>query len=291
MSNLNTWVTGARPRTLPAAAAPVLAGSAASLALGDVNVLMSILAFLVAASLQVGVNYANDYSDGVRGTDEDRTGPTRITASGLAKPKHVKMAAFLSFGFAAVVGLIIVILTGQWWLIGVGVLCILAGWYYTGGKNPYGYIGLGEVFVFIFFGLVATVGTTYIISLAAPWFSWLAGAATGAMACAVLVGNNLRDIPTDRETGKKTLAVRLGDRGTRWFYAALCGLAAISVIGFAAGTTWWALLGLLGMLLLTSPLKLVLGGAKGRELIPVIQGTGMAGIGIGLGLLIGVLIG
>ena len=152
MTNFNIWLAGARPRTLPAAVAPILAGAAAAMHAGKVDLLLTVLALLVAASLQVGVNYANDYSDGVRGTDEDRSGPLRITASGLAEPRQVKLAAFLSFGLAAVLGLVIVVLTGQWWLLLLGASCILAAWYYTGGKHPYGYIGLGEVFVFIFSG-------------------------------------------------------------------------------------------------------------------------------------------
>ena len=288
MTSFNIWVEGARPRTLPAAVAPILAGVAAAMYAGRVDLLLTVLALLVAVALQVGVNYANDYSDGVRGTDEDRAGPLRLTASGLAEPAQVRRAAFVSFGVAALVGLVIVWLTAQWWLLLVGALCILSAWYYTGGKHPYGYIGLGEVFVFIFFGLVATVGTTYINVLTAPWYAWCAGAAVGAMACGVLVGNNLRDIPTDKEVGKRTLAVRLGDQGTRRFYAALVLLAAASVVAFAAGTTWWALIALLGLGVVVAPLKLVLGGATGRALIPVIQGTGMAGIGIGFGLVVGV---
>ena len=288
MTHFNIWLAGARPRTLPAAVAPILAGAAAAMHAGKVDLLLTVLALLVAASLQVGVNYANDYSDGVRGTDEDRSGPLRITASGLAEPRQVKIAAFLSFGLAAVFGLVIVVLTGQWWLLLVGASCILAAWYYTGGKHPYGYIGLGEVFVFIFFGLVATVGTTFVNVLSAPWYAWFAGCAVGATACAVLVGNNLRDIPTDQEVGKKTLAVRLGDAGTRRLYAALVLLAAASAVAFAAGTTWWALIALLGLGVILEPLKLVLGGATGKALIPVIQGTGMAGIGIGFGFLVGV---
>ncbi|SDL50423.1 1,4-dihydroxy-2-naphthoate polyprenyltransferase [Tessaracoccus oleiagri] len=288
MTTLEVWVTGARPRTLPAAIAPILAGAATAAAQGEADLLLTVLAFLVAAALQVGVNYANDYSDGVRGTDEFRTGPTRITASGLARPAAVKRAAFLSFGAAAVFGLVIVVLTAHWWLLAVGVAAILAAWFYTGGEKPYGYMGLGEVFVFIFFGLVATMGTAYIVADRFAWYSVAAGSAVGAMACAVLVGNNLRDIPTDRETGKRTLAVRLGDRGTRVLYVALAVLAVVSVVAFAAGTTWWALVALLGLLPLGGPLRLVLSGAVGRDLIPVIQGTGLAGVGIGLGLLVGV---
>ncbi len=288
MTTFEIFLAGARPRTLPAAVAPILAGAASAAFEGDVDLLLTLFALMVALWLQIGVNYANDYSDGIRGTDEARTGPTRITASGLARPEHVKLAALLSFAIACIFGLAIVALTGQWWLVAVGAACVLAAWYYTGGKHPYGYLGLGEVFVFIFFGLVATVGTTYVSLLTAPWHAWAAGSAVGALACAVLVGNNLRDIPTDRETGKRTLAVRLGEGGTRVLYAALAALAVVSIVAFAAGTTWWALLALLGLGVLVGPLRLILGGATGRALIPVIQASGMAGIGVGLGLLVGV---
>ena len=285
--SLSTWVAGARPRTLPAAVAPILAGVASAAALGRYHWGIAALCMVVALALQVGVNYANDYSDGVRGTDDERVGPLRITASGLAAPTAVKRAAFLSFGVAALAGLVVVLLSGHWWLLAVGAASILAAWYYTGGDKPYGYLGLGEVMVFLFFGLVATVGTTYVIADAAPLHSWLAGAAVGALASGILVANNLRDIPTDEIAGKMTLPVRLGDRNTRFFYAALAVLAVICVIGFAALTTWWALIALLGGALLVEPLRRVLGGANGRGLIPVIQSTGFAEIGIGLGLLVG----
>ena len=285
--SLSTWVAGARPRTLPAAVAPILAGVASAAALGRYHWGIAALCMVVALALQVGVNYANDYSDGVRGTDDERVGPLRITASGLAAPTAVKRAAFLSFGVAALAGLVVVLLSGHWWLLAVGAASILAAWYYTGGDKPYGYLGLGEVMVFVFFGLVATVGTTYVIADAAPLHSWLAGAAVGALASGILVANNLRDIPTDEIAGKMTLPVRLGDRNTRFFYAALAVLAVICVIGFAALTTWWALIALLGGALLVEPLRRVLGGANGHGLIPVIQSTGFAEIGIGLGLLVG----
>ncbi|MEZ5087097.1 MAG: 1,4-dihydroxy-2-naphthoate polyprenyltransferase [Tessaracoccus sp.] len=287
---IRPWVMGARPRTLPAAVAPILAGTAIAALADSVDVLLVVLCLFVALALQVGVNYANDYSDGVRGTDDQRVGPTRLVASGLASPKTVKIAAFLSFGLAALAGLAMVVLIGQWWLIAVGVACILAGWFYTGGSRPYGYLGLGEIFVFVFFGLVATVGTGYVQTLSAPPHAWLAGASVGALASAILVANNLRDIPTDRESGKRTLAVRLGDRGTRLLFAGLCALAVLGVLGVAALTSWWCALGLIGCALLVAPLRIVLGGANGRALIPVIQATGMAEIGIGLGLLVGALI-
>ncbi|MDO5676060.1 MAG: 1,4-dihydroxy-2-naphthoate polyprenyltransferase [Propionibacteriaceae bacterium] len=289
--SLSVWVAGARPRTLPAAVAPILAGAASAGVLGRYHWGIAALAMVVALALQVGVNYANDYSDGVRGTDDDRVGPTRITASGLAAPSSVKRAAFISFGVAALAGLVILALSGHWWLLIVGLACIVAAWYYTGGKKPYGYLGLGEVMVFVFFGLVATVGTTYVIADAAPPHSWLAGSAVGALASGILVANNLRDIPTDKISGKMTLPVRLGDRNTRLFYAGLVVFTVVCVIGFAALTTWWALLALLAVGLLIDPLRRVLGGANGRGLIPVIQSTGFAEIGVGLGLLVGMYLG
>ena len=287
---LSVWVAGARPRTLPAAVAPILAGSASAAAVGRYDWLAAALCLVVALALQVGVNYANDYSDGVRGTDDDRVGPTRLVASGLAPARAVKAAAFGAFAFAGVVGLVVVALSGQWWLIGVGALSILAAWYYTGGAKPYGYLGLGEVMVFVFFGLVATVGTCYVIAGAAPPHAWLAATAVGSLASAILVANNLRDIATDQTSGKLTLPVRLGDRRSRVFFAALAVAAVAATLAFAALTTWWALLGLAGAPLLVTPLRLVLGGASGKALIPVIQATGMAEIGIAAGLLAGTLL-
>jgi 1,4-dihydroxy-2-naphthoate octaprenyltransferase len=288
--SLPVWVAGARPRTLPAAVAPILAGVASAGALGAWDWPVAALCLVVALAMQVGVNYANDYSDGVRGTDDERVGPTRLVASGLASPRAVKSAAFGAFGVGAVAGLAVVALSGQWWLLLVGAACIVAAWFYTGGRKPYGYLGLGEVMVFVFFGLVATVGTAYVISGSAPPHAWLAGAAVGALASAILVANNLRDIETDRVAGKMTLPARLGDRNARLFYAGLCALAGLAVVVFAALTTWFALLALLGLALLVDPLRRVLGGALGRDLIPVIQATGFAEIGVGLGLLIGVLL-
>ena len=287
---LSVWVAGARPRTLPAAVAPILAGSASAAAVGRYDWLAAALCLVVALALQVGVNYANDYSDGVRGTDDDRVGPTRLVASGLAPARAVKAAAFGALAFAGVVGLVVVALSGQWWLIGVGALSILAAWYYTGGAKPYGYLGLGEVMVFVFFGLVATVGTCYVIAGAAPPHAWLAATAVGSLASAILVANNLRDIATDQTSGKLTLPVRLGDRRSRVFFAALAVVAVAATLAFAALTTWWALLGLAGAPLLVTPLRLVLGGASGKALIPVIQATGMAEIGIAAGLLAGTLL-
>ncbi|PIE21083.1 MAG: 1,4-dihydroxy-2-naphthoate polyprenyltransferase [Arachnia propionica] len=292
MTSFANWVAGARPRTLPAAVAPVLAGVAAAIAVDPAAAarswLLPILATLLSLALQIGVNYANDYSDGVRGTDDDRVGPLRLTASGLATPKAVKAAAFGSFVVAAVIGLVIVTLTGHWWLLALGAAAIAAGWFYTGGPKPYGYLGLGELMVFLFFGLAAGVGTTYIMIDAAPAPAWLAAVAAGSLASAILVVNNLRDIPTDIAAGKRTLATRMGDRGTRWFYLALAGLAAIAVIWFAALTNWLALLGLLGLAVLLPRLKPLLSGAAGRRLIPMIQATSAAELLVAIGLLAGV---
>ncbi|WP_235737473.1 1,4-dihydroxy-2-naphthoate polyprenyltransferase [Nocardioides alcanivorans] len=276
------WIAGARPRTLPAALAPVLAGTGVAAHHGDEVWWKALLALVVSLALQVGVNYANDYSDGIRGTDEDRVGPLRLVGSGLVEPGLVKRAAFLSFGVAAVAGLVLAATTA-WWLVAVGAVCVVAAWFYTGGSKPYGYLGLGEVMVFVFFGLVAVMGTTYVqtessaseVVIQSLW----ASVPIGALACAVLVGNNLRDIWTDTESGKLTLAVRLGEQRTRLFFAGLVALAAAGVVGLAATTTWWALTGLVLVPMCGRPLRRVLGGKQGRALIPVIQQVGFAEIG------------
>jgi 1,4-dihydroxy-2-naphthoate polyprenyltransferase len=269
------WVQGARPRTLPAAVAPVLAGTGVA-AYADAAVgWKALLAMVVSLALQVAVNYANDYSDGIRGTDDERVGPMRLVGSRAATPGAVKRAAFLAFGVAGAAGLVLAATTA-WWLVAVGAVCVLAAWYYTGGATPYGYLGLGEVMVFVFFGLVAVVGTTYVQVEEWSTPALLAGTGVGALACAILVVNNLRDIPTDTVAGKRTLAVRLGDARTRWLYAALVALAAVCVVLVALTTTWWALLGL-GFLVPALPgLRTVLGGATGAGLVPVLQQTGVA---------------
>jgi 1,4-dihydroxy-2-naphthoate octaprenyltransferase len=265
---MSKWVIGARPRTLPAAIAPVLVATA--LAGSDASLLPALLALIVSLSLQVGVNYANDYSDGIRGTDTNRVGPTRITAAGLATPSSVKAAAFISFGIGAVAGLGLAIMT-SWWLIAVGVASILAAWGYTGGKNPYGYIGLGELFVFIFFGVVATVGTFYVQTETITLDAILASIPMGTFACALLAINNIRDRALDAPAGKKTLAVRLGDRKARQFFALLIALGYIAALSI--GSPWILLT------LLTAPVALglvrgVLGDVQGRELIPYLAKTG-----------------
>ena len=214
------WMAGARPRTLPAAISPVLAGTGIALYDDAAVWWKALLALVVALALQVGVNYANDYSDGIRGTDADRVGPMRLVGSGTATPGAVRRAAFLAFGVAAAAGLVLAATTA-WWLIAVGALCVVAAWFYTGGSKPYGYLGLGEVMVFVFFGLVAVIGTSYVQTRHWEASAVYAAVGIGAIACAILVANNLRDIPTDRGAGKITLAVRLGDDRTRLFYVLL----------------------------------------------------------------------
>lgn len=291
MATLSQWVEGARPRTLPAALAPVLAGTAVAVHLDGAHWGMATLCFLVAFALQIGVNFANDYSDGVRGTDEARVGPMRLVGSGAASPRSVKLAAFTCFGVAAVFGLAVVALSGLWWLLAVGAAAIASAWFYTGGSHPYGYLGLGEVFVFIFFGIVAVCGTTLVQLGWVPAASWAAAVGIGSLACAILVANNLRDIPTDRAAGKRTLVTSLGDRGTRVFFTVLVAVAAVSVVVFAALTTWWALIALLGLFVLVRGLGALLGGAQGRSLIGVLKATGLAELGLGLGLLVGCFMG
>ncbi|GAA4389133.1 1,4-dihydroxy-2-naphthoate polyprenyltransferase [Ornithinibacter aureus] len=290
MASLNQWVAGARPRTLPAAIAPVILGTAAAHLLGRGDLALAILALLVALSLQVGVNYANDYSDGIRGTDEARVGPVRLVGQRLAAPANVKAAAMLSFGAAAMAGLALVGLSEAWIMLPLGALSVLAAWRYTGGDNPYGYRGLGEVYVFVFFGLMATLGTLYTQADAVSWFGVIGAIGVGALASAILVANNLRDIPTDIEHGKRTLAVRLGDTRTRTLYVALLTASVLAVLGMA----WfepWALLGLLVAPLGWKAVQTVRAGTTGRELIPVLAATGLYEVAYAVLIALGVVIG
>ncbi|MCD4533465.1 1,4-dihydroxy-2-naphthoate polyprenyltransferase [Nocardioides sp. cx-169] len=269
------WLAGARPRTLPAAVSPVLAGTGVA-AYDDALVWWkALLALVVSLALQVAVNYANDYSDGIRGTDDERVGPMRLVGSGAASPGAVKRAAFLAFGVAGAAGLALAATTA-WWLLAVGAVAVMAAWYYTGGKTPYGYLGLGEVMVFVFFGLVAVVGTTYVQTERWHWAALYAGVGVGALACAILVVNNLRDIPSDTVAGKRTLAVRLGAARTRGLFALLVLAAAAAVVAVAAATTWWALVGLAFLPIVLPALRTVLAGAEGPALIPAIQQVGLS---------------
>ena len=287
MASPALWIAGSRPRTLPAAAAPVFVGSGAAAHLGSFHLGAALLALGVALALQIGVNFANDYSDGIRGTDVNRVGPLRLTGSRAALPGQVKKAAFMFFGIGAALGLWLVILSEQWWLLAVGAGAIAAAWFYTGGKNPYGYKGLGEVFVFIFFGLVAVLGTTYTQAGRISWAAAAGAVAIGLIACAILMVNNLRDIPTDFAAGKRTLAVRLGERRARRVYIAMIWIAL--TLGLMCGlANLWALLVLLLVLPATLLSLTVLAGARGRLLVPVLGGTGLFelafGILLGLGL-------
>ncbi len=267
-------------RTLPAAVVPVAVGAAVAVGEADVSWWRVIPAAVVSLMLQVGVNYANDYSDGIRGTDDVRVGPARLVGGGLASARSVKIAALSSFLVAAIAGLVLALSTSPWLLV-VGAASILAGWYYTGGEHPYGYLGFGELFVFVFFGLVATVGTTYVLAESIPVLAWQMGAAVGALACALLVTNNLRDIPTDRRVGKKTLAVRLGDARTRVLFVVL--VVGGVLLGVAAA--WERPLAVSIALVLpvvVSPVKRVRGGAVGGDLIVVLGETSRVQLAFGL---------
>ena len=274
MASVSQWVHGARPRTLPTAVAPVAVGTGLAVQHDAAQVGIALLALIVALALQVGVNYANDYSDGIRGTDEVRVGPVRLVGQRLADPAAVKRAAFAAFGVAMVAGLVIVIVIAQWWLIAVGAAAVAAAWLYTGGSHPYGYLGLGEVFVFVFFGPVPVLGTMYAQCLTVDAAAVWASVGVGFLACAVLVANNLRDIPTDIHSGKRTLAVRLGDRGTRRLYEALLVGTAITTVAVAALLSWWIVTALVVFALGIAPLRAVRGGATGPALIPVLKSTG-----------------
>jgi 1,4-dihydroxy-2-naphthoate octaprenyltransferase len=289
MATLSQWIEGARPRTLPAAVSPILVGTGAAYQTGHVVWAYAVLALVVALSLQVGVNFANDYSDGIRGTDEVRVGPVRLVGQRLAEPRSVKIAAFACFFFAGLMGLALVGLSQLWIMIPIGAAAIVAAWYYTGGSRPYGYLGLGELFVFVFFGLVATLGTmaTMTPPTAAGWWGAIG---VGALASAILVANNLRDIPTDREHGKLTLAVRMGERGTRAFYVALVAVAFV-MTGLASLTSPWALLSLLAAPLVVRPMQAVVGRATGPGLIPALAGTGQFQLAWSLLLAVGLALG
>jgi 1,4-dihydroxy-2-naphthoate octaprenyltransferase len=267
------WIEGARPRTLPNAVAPVVAGTGAAAWLGDAVWWKALLALVVALALIVGVNYANDYSDGIRGTDDVRAGPLRLVGSKLATPRSVLTAAVVSLGIGAAAGLALA-LVSQPWLIAVGAACIAGAWLYTGGSKPYGYQGLGEVAVFVFFGLVAVLGTQYTQALRVDWVGVALAVATGALSSAVLVANNLRDIPTDTESGKITLAVRLGDARTRVLFQALVALAFVLTLVLMLATPW-CLVGLVAVPLGVRAALPVRRGLRGRELIPVLRDTGL----------------
>ena len=284
-AGMRRWILGARPRTLPAAVVPVLVGTAVAAGSGIIW-WRAAAALVVALALQVAVNYANDLSDGLRGTDgPGRVGPQRLVGSGLATPQEVRLAMLGAFAVAAMAGLSLAAAVTPWLRL-VGVASVAAGWFYTGGPRPYGYLGLGEVFVFVFFGLVATVGSAYVHQQQVPAVAWLAATAVGFLACALLVVNNLRDLPGDAEAGKRTLAVRLGDRRTRLLYVALLDGALVVGSLCALDRRWAALV--LGAGILAGPaVRIVLGGAEGRDLVDVLGRTGRTQLAAGALLALG----
>jgi 1,4-dihydroxy-2-naphthoate polyprenyltransferase len=278
------WIAGARPRTLPLAIAPVALGAGAAATGGPVRLWwLALLCLAVSLLLQIGVNFANDYSDGVRGADKHRVGPARLTASGLAKPRTVLAVALACFLLAAAAGLVIVVVTQVWWLLAVGAVAIAAAWLYTGGRRPYGYAGLGELAVFVFFGLVATCGTTFVLLGTVTAQSILAAVAIGCIACAVLLVNNLRDIEQDRAAGKRTLSVLIGSRASRVLYGVLM-LVPYAILGYL--TLFYPTASLVFLtLLLVAPAILITATARtARELVLALTLTGLAALVYGLGL-------
>jgi 1,4-dihydroxy-2-naphthoate octaprenyltransferase len=294
VATLAQWIEGARPRTLPTAVSPVLVGTGAAIGDGIIAPGRAVLALVVALALVIGVNFANDYSDGIRGTDDQRVGPLRLVGSRVAAPATVRGAAFVAFAVAGLAGLTLVSLSDQWWLVAVGAACIAGAWFYTGGKRPYGYAGLGELAVLVFFGPVGVLGTLITQGATPGAPAVVAALAVGMLTSAVLVANNLRDIPTDEVAGKRTLAVLLGDTDTRRLYVAL--VATPLLFSALAGLlSWPLLLGLAGTPLAVLLARQVLGGATGRDLIPVLARTSLlllvwsalTALGLGLGLVVG----
>ncbi|MGD9618932.1 MAG: 1,4-dihydroxy-2-naphthoate polyprenyltransferase [Mycolicibacterium sp.] len=275
MASFAQWIEGARPRTMPNAVAPVVAGTGAAAWLGAASWWKAALALLVSLAMIIGVNYANDYSDGIRGTDDVRSGPLRLVGSKLATPRSVLTAAVASLTLAAVAGLALAWFSAPW-LIAVGGACIAAAWLYTGGSRPYGYSGLGEVAVFVFFGLVAVLGTQYTQALRVDLVGFALAVAIGCLSSAVLVANNLRDIPTDTRAGKVTLAVRFGDARTRLLFQVLVVVAFGMTAALMVVATPWCAVGLVALPLAARAVKPVRGGMGGKDLIPVLRDTGLA---------------
>ncbi|MRG59620.1 1,4-dihydroxy-2-naphthoate polyprenyltransferase [Agromyces sp. CFH 90414] len=280
------WIAGARLRTLPLAISPVALGTGAGVVLiadGPWHPARALLALVVALALQIGVNYANDYSDGVRGTDTHRVGPARLTGSGAAKPKQVLAVALAFFAVAALAGLALTVITQQWWFLAVGAAAIIAGWFYTGGKRPYGYAGLGEAFVFVFFGLVATLGSTWVQATALNLESILGGVGVGLIACAVLMANNLRDVEQDRVAGKRTLAVLVGPMAGRILFAIFL-LVPFGLVGFLAFLYPAAILVLFALLVAIPACVIVIWARTPRELILALQLASVTSLAYGIGL-------
>jgi 1,4-dihydroxy-2-naphthoate polyprenyltransferase len=290
VANAREWLAGTRPRTLPAAVVPVLIGSGVAAGYGEFSLWRAALALVVALALQIGVNFANDYSDGVRGSDaaERRVGPMRLVGSGLASPRQVKLAAFGCFFVACCAGLALAAVT-SWWLVLAGALAVLAAWFYTGGSRPYGYRGFGEVSVFVFFGVAAVAGTAYVQMGRLSWLGMAASIPAGLLSCALLMVNNLRDIRSDGESGKRTLAVRIGDARSRSVYL-LFLLVPFALAALIAFVRPFSLLMLLALPLALAPVRAVRGGASGPTLIATLGQTGRLQLAFGLAFTIGLAI-
>ncbi|WP_292836385.1 1,4-dihydroxy-2-naphthoate polyprenyltransferase [Microbacterium sp.] len=284
-ATLGEWIGAARLRTLPLSVTPVLIGTGAAIVVDRAfHWVIALACLIVAVALQVGVNYANDYSDGIRGTDEHRVGPARLTASRKVQPRTVLIVALGFFGLAAVAGLAVVVRTGHWWMLLIGAACIVAAWFYTGGKRPYGYAGWGEVFVFVFFGLVATVGTAFVQAGSIPDEAWVGGVVAGLLACCVLLANNLRDIDQDRVVGKRTLTVRIGRRATQALYTGLV-LAAFLIVVLLAQLYPLAWLGLVALIPAAAAILIVWTYRQPRELVVALALTSLTSIALGASLL------
>ncbi|WP_298742253.1 1,4-dihydroxy-2-naphthoate polyprenyltransferase [uncultured Microbacterium sp.] len=282
---LGDWIGAARLRTLPLAVTPILIGTGAALVVDRAfHWVIALACLLVAVALQIGVNYANDYSDGIRGTDDHRVGPARLTASRKVTPRTVLIVAFAFFAIAAIAGLAIVVRTGHWWMLLIGAACIVAAWFYTGGKRPYGYAGFGELFVFVFFGLVATIGTAFVQSGTVNQEAWFGGVAAGFLACGVLLANNLRDIDQDRVAGKRTLTVRIGARATQVLYTVLV-LGAFAIVVFLAQVYPLAWLGLLALIPAAAAILIVWTYRQPRELVVALALTSLTSLALGAALL------
>ena len=288
MAQPRDWLAGTRPRTLPAAVVPVLIGTGVAIGYGKFSGWRAVLALIVALALQIGVNYANDYSDGIRGSDEQRVGPTRLVAAGLAPARQVLAAAFACFFCACVAGLVLAIFT-SWWLILVGAAAVGAAWFYTGGSHPYGYRGLGEVAVFAFFGLAAVAGTAYVQMGTLSWLGLIAALPAGLLSCALLMINNLRDIGSDTDVGKRTLAVRLGDLRSRTVYVACLLVPFVIALALTPARPLTALT-LLALPLVLGPIRAVRSGAAGPALVRALGQTGRLQLAFGAALTIGLAI-
>ena len=288
MANPREWLAGTRPRTLPAAVVPVLIGSGVALGYGRFSWWRALLALVVALALQVGVNFANDYSDGILGSDERRVGPVRLVAAGLAPPRHVLVAALGCFGAAGVAGLALAAVT-SWWLLAVGAACIAAAWFYTGGPRPYGYRGLGEVSVFVFFGVAAVAGTALVQMGRLSWLGLAASVPAGLLSCALLMINNLRDIGSDATAGKRTLAVRIGDARARTAYL-LFLLVPFALAGLLAVYRPFTLIALIALPLAVAPVRAVRGGVSGPGLIATLGQTGRLQLAFGVAFTVGLAI-